>query len=611
MAREAAEQLNNEEKERQKALNRERVARCRAKKKAEQAQKAAEGEKPSSYAAILSKMNAIVQNYGGAFTADSIYAAFTRAGKYWANEPTIQNARVKAISSLPADFTKEDIGEFLRNPYGNEQPLRQTSETLKWTTYPYFKIIKTYQDIPTYRYYTKPLYLKGEEAKTDEFWREAVLLDKLNKELRPDAQAHKIAGEALAQGKVFYHCRVKADKSHNRVDYAFLEALPIDWCTIIGRNNVSGWTVSFNLMYFVQAGTDMRQYGDLFEPYITDFEGMFIEPKETKRGSKAVYASIKGKNGTYNFYPDNLRQNANGSPRVFKQDGRWFYYVSLPVDKVWTFEIDDATPNVASPLSGLLMTYSQQADYEAAQLSLLLNPLIKIFTGEIPYFNDTGSTAEDGYRLSIGGRAMFQAYFNDLMRQNNTSGTAFFSAPVQNIKSHDYPESANANKVASSFNEYSTEKSGLAAIIPISDPKAGQANLSAKLEARYTECIYRQFERMVKVIYEGLNLRYEWDFRFFGTIYTDEETRKSANADIANGDVSAMFILAALDGQSWLDKLSMIRAIKGSGILDLLTPPATSYTAGKLGQDKGGRPKNEGITEGNEKSADSGDGGNE
>ena len=245
---------------------------------------------------------------------------------------------------------------------------------------------------------------------------------------------------------------------------------------------------------------------------------------------------------------------------------------------------------------------------------MLLNPLIKIFTGEIPYFNDDGATKPDNYRLSEAGKFMFEAFFDNLMAANNTSGTAFFTAPVQNIKSHDYPESANANKVASSFNEYATEKSGLAAIIPISDPKAGQANLSAKLEARYTECIYRQFERMINTIYKSLNLNYEWDFHFFGTIYTEEEERKNANTAISNGDISAHFVLAALDRQSWVDKLSMMNAIKESGLLDMLIPPITSYTAKQENSGlppTGGRPKAEGITEGNEKTADSGDGGNQ
>lgn len=615
MAKQNSEQLNSEKREREKKLNRERVARYRERKKAENAQSSPNQPNISSYASVVSRLNEMIGSYANAVGMDGVFAAFTRAGYGYANQPQVQNSRVKGISSLPAEFTKEDLGEFLRNPYDSEQPLRQTSEILRWTAYPYFKITKTYQDIPTYRYYAKPLYLKGEEAKTQEFKREAVLIDKINKTLRPELQAHKITGEALTQGKVFYYPRYAVDKVHNSVKYFFMQQLPEDWTLPIGFNSVSGTTVSFNMMYFMQMGTDVRQFGDLFLPYLDDFNDMFVEPKDTKPKGTVIYASYGGKENRVNFYPSNVKKNAVGNPTVFQQDGRWFYWVSLPIDKIWTFGIDDTTMAMASPLSGLLMTYGQQSDYEAAQLSLLLNPLIKIFTGEIPYFESQGTTTEDGFRLSLGARAMFEGFFNSLMASTNTSGTAMFTAPVDNIKSHDYPESANANKVASSFNEYATEKSGLAAIIPIADPKAGQANLSALLESRYSECIYRQFERMMDTIYKKLNLRYEWAFTFFGSIYTEEAIRKNALSAIANGDISAHFILAALDGQSWLDKLSMMSAIKESGMLDSLIPPVTSYT---MKQDtngglspQAGRPQNEGITDGNEKSADSGKGGNE
>ena len=43
-----------------------------------------------------------------------------------------------------------------------------------------------------------------------------------------------------------------------------------------------------------------------------------------------------------------------------------------------------------------MLTYAQQSDFENAQLALLLSPLIKILTGEIPYFSESNSRAEDG-----------------------------------------------------------------------------------------------------------------------------------------------------------------------------------------------------------------------
>lgn len=185
--------------------------------------------KTNSYGSVVERFNKIALQYANSVPQAGIFDAFTHAGIGFANQPQIQNERIKAISSLPADYSKEDIGDFLRNPYSNEQPLRSTSEVLRWTAYPYFKITKTYADIPSYRYYTKPLYVNSEDVKSKEFQREAILIDKLNKEIRPETIAHTITGQAVTEGKVIYQVRCKVDKSHNKVPYAFLQQLPIDW----------------------------------------------------------------------------------------------------------------------------------------------------------------------------------------------------------------------------------------------------------------------------------------------------------------------------------------------------------------------------------------------
>lgn len=153
--------------------------------------------------AAVEKFNALSDQYSGILSAQAFASAFSRANYGMANQPSVQNARIKGISSLPVDYTKDQIGEYLRYPYSHEQELRETAEILRWTNYPFFKINKTEQDIPTDRYYFKPMYLTGEEGKTERFQREAVLLDRLNKEIKPEATLHRIRGEALLQARRF------------------------------------------------------------------------------------------------------------------------------------------------------------------------------------------------------------------------------------------------------------------------------------------------------------------------------------------------------------------------------------------------------------------------
>lgn len=569
-----------------------------------------------SWENVIAKFNNDNGNLVGSISQSAFYDAFSRAYGTVINQPEIQNKRVKGISSLPVNFTKEEIGTFLRSPYGHEMALRQTSEILRWTAYPYFKITKTYQDIPTYRNYIKPLYLTKDAPKTDDFKREAYLLDKFCKTLNPSMYAHKITGQAVSQGKVFYTPRYSVDKTHNQINYAMLQQLPEDWCYIIGYNNVSGYTVSFNMMYFMEPGTDPKAFGDLFDPYLDDFNNMF---EEGQRGSRKKFAYAEkqnviriGKNKSYYFDASRVNVAGEGNPYVFKQDGRWMYYVTLPIDRVWTFEIDDTNPAVISPLSGLMLTYAQQSSFEQVQLSLLLNPLSLFLTGEIETFDNDVSMKADQYKVSNDARVMFETLFYNMLSSNNTSGVGLFTAPLKNFKSHTFPESANANDISETFNRYGMEKAGLAGLIPVTDDvKASQVAASEKIESRFSaSTIYPQFCRMMNWIIGSLNLKYQWSFEMFGTIFTEEEIRKNAQTAISNGDISAHFILSALDGNSWIDKLSMMYSIKESGMLDMLIPPITSYTAK---QDvsglppQGGRPKEDGeFSEAKEKAIDAG-----
>lgn len=561
-----------------------------------QKQKTDDKKPQKSWASLIERYNKITGAYADALPMEAMYAAFGRAWNGLADFAPIQNTRVKAINSLPCGYTKEEIGEFLRTPYDNEEELRQVSEILRFTNYPYFKITKAYADIPTYRHYVKPIY--AEKTDSNEFLREERLLDKFNKTLGIEKNAHRIVGQAVTQGKVFYAMRGSVDKTHNKTNYAMLQQLPEDWCTIIGENNVSGRTVSFNMMYFAEVGTSTAQFGDLFDPYLDDFSKMFEEPERKGRG--IVYAShdtVEVKGMRMNYFPERINPDGFGNPRTFMQNGRYMYWVTLPVEKVWCFEIDDTNPAVVSPLSGLMLTYAQQADFEGAQLSNVINPLLMFITAEIPFFDNSGTKEDDDYRVSEGGRRLFETYFSNMLAANNTSGVGFFSAPFQNIKSHTFPESANANEIAQKYSIYAAGKSGLGGIMPVSeDVKASQVDASEKLESRYTDVIYRQFERMMNTFYQSLNLKYDWEFVMFGTIYNEDKIRENAHKAIANGDISAHYILSALDGESILDKLSMMRRIKESKLLDMLIPPITSYTmkqdtnGGLPPQAEGGRP---------------------
>ena len=578
----------------------------------------------NSYAEFFSSARQLAVDYGG-MPIDSVLRAYARASM--ATNPYVQNRRVKTISSFPVDYGKDDIAKMLVSPDGYEQALRQTAHALEWSAYPYHKIRTTYQALNTYHYYAYPAYLSQEDAKSASYEREAMLVDKLNSCMHPDQWAHQIVGQAMQEGKVAYIPRVSVDKTHNQVNHAFLQQVPSDWWKIVGFNNISKYTVMFNMMYFMQPGADWRQFGDLFEPYLSDFDSI-LEPVTPVPGlgKKVVYNA----NGQA-FRVDvekfrTMRENAEGNPKLFNQNGVWAYWVTLPVDSCWVFEVDDATRTVATPLTGLFLAMDQIAAYEAVQLEIVQNPLISVALGEIPYRSSDEATQDDNYQLSAAGRNLFLAYWYEMLSMANTGGIGAYFAPVQNLHIESLGEAPNATDISTKGYAYAVEKSGLSGLIPVTDaPRAGAVSISAALEERYCYCIYRQMENLMNHLYAGLNLKYEWRFVMFGGFLSDEKTEKSALQGMQNGILSDLYTYLALKGRSVLSDLSMSRAVMESGVLDCRIPLVSSYTMKQessglpprpQSQSQGGRPtkgveaigEEGGLSEGQEEDLDTADG---
>ena len=547
---------------------------------------------------ISAKMQELSEQYSDLPTS-SILTAFSSVGL---GNPYIQNRRVKNISTKAAGYTRDQIEEMLDSPDYNELPLRQVEKHIETSSYPLFHMRHIYQNLLTYHSYIAPYLSNDHDSETDQFWREWKLLEKLRTEMDVRSVAHMITGQALQEGKVFYYPRISIDKSHNKCNYAFMQQLPSDWVKIVGFNNKSKYTLAFNLLYFAQVGTDIRQFGDLFSDYIDDFNDA-VYPAPRWQDGKIVYASKSSIDLTR---VHDCRVNA------YKQNGTWFYWVTLPVDKVFTFEIDDTNRSVYSPFVGLFLDLLQLVTYEKVQLEIVQNPLISILTGEIPYFEDKGINNADQYKLSNAGRSLFEALFYQTLSANNTGGIGFFAAPLQNMKLQSLGEAPSAMEISNNGYSYTVNKAGISGILPTdSDTRSGLAAISLMIESQFAKPIYDGFERMFRCLIEKLNLKYSWKFVMFGDLSADKDEMERARQGMTLGILPDTIRYQALNNQSIFDDISISDAIINSNLMEKRIPLKSTYTDSGNAADpdnEGGRPRSEGInptSEGQENDEDS------
>lgn len=558
----------------------------------------------ASYPELFKKFRSLASDYGIG-NVISAYNAMNQSGfgSMYTPNPFVQNRRVKGIATRPADYTKNEVGEFITHPDTSEKPLRAVEKGLEYSAYPMYHTRTVYQNLLTYHSYIAPSLTDKEDSKTDAFWREWKLLEKLRKKVNPKEKAHEYAGRALQEGKIFVVPRVSVDKPHNAVNYAFIQRLPSDWTKIVGYNNVSKYTVAFDLMYFCQYGTDWRQFGDLFEPYINDWLGS-LTPQPAVRDKKIVFAKKTG------IDLDAARYAATDAD-VYYQNGRWFYWVTLPVDRVFPMEIDDTDDNVLPPFVGLFLDLIQLSDMEQIQLELLQNPLVQILHGEIETWDDKSDNTSDQYKISDAGRRMFEALWYQMLAQNSTSGIGIFAAPFRNMKMESLEESPNAINIVSQGYTDTMAKAGLTALIPVSDEaRAGAVQVSMQIESQFSKVIYTSFERMMNAVIGKLNLNYEWQFKMFGDLASDEDRRKELKESMTLGILPAAIEYNAMHDRSILDDIAISDAVVASKLLDRRIPLVSSYTAKNPDSNlppQGGRPTSEdvGSSDGHEGDIDS------
>lgn len=513
----------------------------------------------------------------GSLGMGSIFSAWTAAGGLGllTSWPQIQNSRIKGINTRAADFSKDEIAAMVQNPSSNERQLRAVSAALDTSAMTYSIILDTYQNIPTYDWYVYPSENLS-HVSYEQMRRDYILTQKLADKMNPSAEARKINGQCAKFGKVFYTPRYEVDKSHNAVKYAFLQQLPTDWCMITGYNNGPGkYSVAFNLMYFCTPGTDPRQYGDLFLPYMDAF-GEVVESRE-----RYVYM---GKDVRYGINAERFRANdtANtvGNPQWYQLGTVNYYWVNLPADKVIVFERDDRIVENIPETTGMMVSMAQIPAYEAAQLEIILNPLTSIMTGELPTYDTQGVPGADPIAISPAQRELFETFWYQMLSANNTSGIGLYLAPAKNMKLQTITDTVSSTSIAEHAYSDQVQKAGLTAVIPTSDdPKVGVAELSAKINAQAVQPIYWTFERMMNAIFESLNLKTVMRFHMFGDVFSRDREMEQVRKDMTLGLMEATLKYNAMMGHSILDDLAISEFVTKSGIMDRRLPLVSTYSA--------------------------------
>lgn len=478
------------------------------------------------------------------------------------NSPYIQNERVNSLSTRPYFNDREEIEKALKNPSNYDLMLRSTSWSLLSNTYPYYKMIKLYSDILTYNYYTFPRNIKNkDEFNSDKFKKEERLVNSFIDAIKPQYTFRRIAMESCIEGKRAYILRQNFNKNSGKVDYAILQALPSDWWKITSKTQDSYYGISFNFAYFWQPGADISQFPDIFREFYDNIKGSFQIDK-----SKGRVVPIENKKIPNNVILEYIND-------------QYYMWMDMPPNIVWCFSVDESNSWQVPPFIGLFLSLQDLNSYQYLQSQLASIPLYGVITGEVPFNekNKSGSHIND-FAISP------EVYIGEEYRANAIfpPGISALYTPIKNMKLHQFQEQVNSSKIYTDAMQQTIATAGLTGLQSTTDkPTIAMIKASEKIETRFIDFMYRQFEHFMEVVFEDiLVLDYDWKFEMFGSVFTIDDEKNDLANKVSTGHSYLLPRLLACYNLNLKNADIICDYIDVCGIYDKLKTPPSAYQAG-------------------------------
>ena len=491
--------------------------------------------------------------------------------------PFLQNQRIKNLYTQAKEYGKADIASFLANPGNSERPLRSLSWANSSSQQIYYNILRRSCDIPLYNYFVIPDLLESDsDYNEDDFKNEDGLVQEWLETFNVKNTFKTIALEVKREGKASYLLRNKIVGSgkSKRVEFCTLQKMPTDWIKITGKGAL-GYTISFDMMYFLNIANSPAFFGEFIEKAWEDMLANGIVTKSVD-GSK------------YEFDPQNIMLQKDGSIKEYsfnyngqnfkpvlessiekvtrgKINQRYMYWLQMPFDICYTFGSDNSHPWMAPDTMGLMLKMQELTDY--CQLAGLIasTPLTAVLTGEIEPIPQPRA----GKNESIFTPEVIQGMQDKFNAITSTNVEAFLW-PAKNIKLQQLSADVNSSDIISTATSNFLESAGEGGLtIATEKPNVAQITVAKLLAASQQHYVTLQFENVMNFILKHkLGMKYLWKIRIWGDIFNNENDKKFLKEVVANGNIALLPKLMSAEGVSIRDTKAMTSYIKSLKFYD-------------------------------------------
>lgn len=472
--------------------------------------------------------------------------------------PFLQNQRIKNLYTNPGSYQKADISKFLENPGNNERELRSLSWANSSAQQIYYNIIRRSSSIPLYNYYKIPDLLDSEKNYDNkDFKKEDEFVDKWLDKFNIPNTFKTIALEVKREGKSSYLLRNKVIENGNKREPVFctLQKMPTDWIKIVGKSEL-GFTISFNMMYFLDIANSPSDFGDFMVSAWNDMieKGIVtVDQTSNKRtfdSAKAYDYSFEYKGQKYTSILETVKKG---------KQINYLFWLKMPYDICYTFGSDNSHPWVAPDTMGLMLKLQELTDYGKLAGLIASTPLTAVLTGEI----ESISNPRAGKNESVYTPEVLKGWMDQFNSATSTNVEAWLW-PAKNIKLQQLSSDVNSSDIISTATENFIESAGEGGlVITDSKPNVSQIKTAQLLAASEQNYVTLQFEHVMNFILKyKLGLQYTWKIRIWGDIFNRESDIKSLKEIVAGGNIALFPKLMSAHGINMRDTKAIVQYLE-------------------------------------------------
>lgn len=478
--------------------------------------------------------------------------------------PFLANQRLKNLFSQPSTYSKQQLGEFLASPGNSEPQLRSAAWANSSSQQIYYNMLRRSCDIPLYNWWLNPPLLKSvSEYKTPTFLTDERLAEDWLKTLNVPLAMKTIALQVKREGKQSYLVRSRIDGEgvDRHVVFASLEKMPTNWTKITGIGQL-GYTVSFDMMYFMDIANDPSLFGDYMVKAWEDIIRNGVVVEDSRTHSKVLNLE-KARN--YQFSYNGQTMTSMVEIKTVHRRQTYLFWLRIPYDICFTIGSDNSHPWVAPDTMGLLMKLQELTDYGTLAGLIASTPLTAILTGEAEFINDPRAGKNETV-LSPETLMGLQDLFN---ATTSTNVEAMFF-PLKNIKLQQLSADVNSSQIISEATENFVETAGEGGLtITTNKPNVSQIHTAQLLAAEKENYVTLQMQQILTfIIQHKLGLKYQWEVKLWGDVFTIENVKKYLAEQIRGGNSALLPKYLSAEGMTMRNTEAVQKYLESKGIYD-------------------------------------------